>query len=299
MRRYVPLRLAGRLAVLGAVLALFASCTVPGNVTREAAPAVRSSKATAARGNVRALYEAAETGDLAGVRRLVEPDPALLTSEDRFGWNVLHYAAWAGRKEVYDYLVARGGPTSLFTEAALGPLPAFAARLKARPAAVRDRDPRERATPLAWAARTGHREGCYFLLSLGAEVDATDRSGDTPLHAAAGRGDAELCRALLRAGGAPNAVGAGGSTPLHRACARGSFEVAELLLDGGASPAAADGEGNTPLHVTAAAGHQEICEYLLLRGASRTAKNRRGLTAGDLAADNGHTRLAELLKEWT
>jgi ankyrin repeat protein len=261
MRRYVPLVFAG--------LALFASCSVPGHVTREAAPTARSSKATAARGNVRALYEAAERGDLAGVRRLVEPDPALLTSEDRFGWNVLHYAAWAGRKEVYDYLVARGCPTSLFTEAALGPLPAFAARLKARPAAVRDRDPRERATPLAWAARSGNREACLYLLSLGAEVDAADRSGDTPLHAAAGRGDAELCRALLRAGGAPDAVGV------------------------------ADGEGNTPLHAAAAGGHLEICEYLLLRGALRATKTRRGLTAAALAARNGHARLAELLKEWT
>ena len=294
MRRYVPLVFAG--------LALFASCTSQNPAQRATgvktgAPGRGETGPATGRGTSRELFEAAERGDLARVRRLVERDPALLTSEDRFGWNVLHYAAWAGRKEVYDYLVARGGPISLFTEAALGPLSVFAARLKARPAAVRDRDPRERATPLMWAARSGNREACLFLLSLGAEVDAADRSGDTPLNLAAGRGDAELCRELLRAGAAPDAAGAGGSTPLHRACARGSFELAELLLEGGASPTAADGEGNTPLHVAAAGGHLEICEYLLLRGAPRMAKNRRGLTAGDLAAGSGHGKLAEMLKE--
>jgi hypothetical protein len=45
-------------------------------------------------------------------------------------------------------------------------------------AAARDRDPRERATPLAWAARTGNLEACLYFLSLGAEVNAADRSGD-------------------------------------------------------------------------------------------------------------------------
>ena len=280
-----------------AILAVLFSCSVPGPVTREGAAAERSSKAAAARGTPRALFEAAEKGDLAEVRRLVERDSALTAAEDPQGWNALSYAAWAGRKEVYDYLASRGAAPSVFAEAALGPLPAFADRLKARPAAVRERDPRERATPLVWAARTGNLESCAFLLAQGAEAGAADRSGQTPLAYAAARGDAELGRELLRAGADPNAADGGGVTPLHRAGARGSFELVELLLDAGASLAAADKEGETPLHAAAAAGRLEVCEYLLIRGASKTVKDKKGLTAGDLAARSGNTRLAELLKE--
>lgn len=291
-RRVAPARaawLAACGAVCAAALGVLISCTTPGSAAH---PAARPAGGAAGR-----LFEASENGELGRVRQLVEKDPALLRAEDRLGWNALSYAAWAGRKEVYDYLRGQGGSASLFAEAALGPFPAFVQRLKARPAAVRDRDSRERATALGWAARSGNREACLFLLSQGADVNAADRSGDRPLHAAAGRGDAELARELLQAGAEPAAAGEGGATPLHRACARGSFELVELLLDRGAPLAATDRAGDTPLHTAAAAGRSEICEYLLLRGASRSARNHRGLTAGDLAAAGGFTRLAELLQE--
>jgi len=271
-----------------AALALLVSCATPGLATRP----VPEAPALAGR-----LFEAARRGELARVRRMVEQDPALLRAEDRLGWNALAYAAWAGHQEVYDYLRSRGGEASLFAEAALGPLPAFVQRLKDRPAAVLDRDPREGATALGWAARSGNREACLFLLSMGAEPSAADRSGDGSLHAAARRGDAELAGELLQAGAEPGAAGAGGATPLHRACAAGSFETVELLLDRGAPIGAVDREGNTPLHAAAAAGRLEICEYLLLRGASRAGKNRQGQTAGELAGARGYVRLAELLKE--
>ena len=290
-------------------LAALFSCSVPRPATRQpategkpapakSAPEAKPSKKTAVvRGNPRALFEAAEKGDLAGVRKLVERNPSIAAAADPQGWNALSYAAWGGRKEVYDYLASRGTAPALYAEAALGSFPAFVERLKAQPASVRERDPREQATPLVWAARSGNLESCLFLLSQGAEVDATDRSGQTPLSYAAGRGDAELGRELLRGGANSNAADEKGLTPLHRAAARGSFELVELLLDGGASLVAADKEGNTPLHAAAAAGHQEICEYLLFRGAAKAVRNKDGLTAGDLAARAGNARLAELLKE--
>jgi ankyrin repeat protein len=293
VRRFVSLArlalLAAAASILAAAAGLLGSCATPATASR---PAARPSAGTAGR-----LLGAAGKGDLAAVRRLVEQDPALLRAEDRQGWNALSYAAWAGHQEVYDFLRGRGGSVPLFAQAALGPFPAFVERLKARPAAVRDRDLRERATLLGWSARTGNLEACQYLLSLGAAVDAADRSGDRPLHLAAARDDVELAGELLGAGADPGAAGAEGATPLHHACARGSFALVQLLLDRGAPPAAADREGTTPLHAAAAAGRLEICEYLLLRGASRSTKNRRGLTAGDLAADGGYSRLAGLLKE--
>ncbi len=284
--------LAAAAGILAAAAGLLASCHTVGPVAPRASGPARPAGGAAGR-----LFEAADQGDLPAVRRLVEKDPALLRAEDRLGWNALSYAAWAGRREVYDYLLERGGRAPLFAAAALGPFPNFVERMKARPAAVRDRDPRERATPLVWAARTGHLEACLYLLSLGADVDAADRSGDRPLHSAAGRGDTELAREVLRAGADPGAAGAGGATPLHRAAAGGFFALVELLLDGGAPVAAADDQGNTALHAAAASGRLEICELLLLWGAPRSARNRRGLTAGDLAAAGGYRRLAGFLEE--
>lgn len=228
------------------------------------------------------------------MQRLVERDPGLLASVDGSGWSALDYAAWAAQKPVYDYLVFRGGRTDLFTEAALGPWPAFQERLRARSGTVDERDPRQKATALIWAARTGNGLGAELLLSLGADPDAADREGRRALHHAAARGDLELARSLLQAGADSGAADGRGGTALHLACAAVSFPLVELLVGRGAPLAPQDQDGNTPLHAAAARGSLEICEYLLLHGAPKSAKNRRGQTPRELAA--AFPRLARMLE---
>jgi len=245
----------------------------------------------------RELFQAAERGELSEVRRLVEKRPALLQAADGYGWTAASYAAWSGRKAVYDYLTGLGAATDLFTESALGPFARFVERLKARPAAVRQHDPREGATPLVWAARAGNREGCEYLLAQGAEVDAADREGGRPLAYAVAAADPELTELLLRAGAGLEATDRRGRTPLHLAAEAGSFELSSLLAERGAALDAVDADGNTPLHLAAAAGSFEVCEYLLVRGAPLKARNRMGQTPRDLALKNGHEKIALLLKE--
>ena len=294
--RTVPrLRRAAQAALLG--LAVLASCSTVGAPVRPAEKLVPGSSAPGGRGTAHDLYAAAADGDLARVKSIVKQSPRLVTAVDAAGWSVLNYAAWSGQKGVFDYLAARGGLTNLFTEAALGPWPDVVKRMQTHPAAVQDRDLRQQATPLLWAARAGNAAAGEYLLALGAEVDAADREGNTALHFAVSRGDAQLCRALLQAGAAAGAADRRGRTPLYLACAGGPFELIELLLDRGAPIAAADQDGDTPLHAAAARGSFEICEYLLLRGAPAGVKNRRGQTARDLAIAGGHGKLAELLKE--
>jgi cytohesin len=282
-------RLAGA-ALISAVLALLVSCCTP-------APAARAPGPAAVPGRAGELFRAAERGDLEEVRRLVEKRPALLRAADEHGWTAAAYAAWSGRKEVYDYLIARGVATDLFTESALGPFARFVERLKARPGAVRERDLRQGATPLAWAARAGNCGACEYLLAQGADVDAADRAGARPLTYAVAGSDPELAGLLLRAGADPGAADGRGRTPLHLAAEAGSFELCSLLVERGAALDSADAEGNTPLHLAAARGSFELCEYLLALGAPRGVRNRKGLTPRDVALQNGHEKIALLLKE--
>ena len=281
-------------------LAVLASCRTPdraGGAGSRQAEGAGEPRLAAVPARARELFQAAERGELSEVRRLVEKRPALLQAADKYGWTAASYAAWSGRKAVYDYLTARGAATDLFTESALGPFPRFVERIKARPAAVRERDPREGATPLVWAARAGNREGSEYLLAQGAEVDAADREGGRPLAYAVAASDLELTEILLRAGAGLEATDRRGRTPLHLAAGAGSFELSSLLAERGAALNAADADGNTPLHLAAAAGRFEVCEYLLVRGASLKLRNRLGQTPRDLALKNGHEKIALLLKE--
>jgi ankyrin repeat protein len=287
-------------ALVVTALALLASCQIPGKTGRAEKPqppAAGEPNLAAVPARARELFQAAERGELDEVQRLVEKRPSLLQAADGYGWTAASYAAWRGRKAVYDYLTARGAPTDLFTESALGPFPRFVERLQARPASVRQRDPREGATPLVWAARAGNREGCEYLLAQGAEIDAADREGGRPLSYAVAASDLELAQLLLRAGADPKATDLKGRTPLHLAAGAGSYELVSLLAERGASLDAADAEGNTPLHLAAAAGSFEVCEYLLARGAPLEVRNRKGQTPRDAALQNGHEKIALLLKE--
>jgi ankyrin repeat protein len=287
-------------ALILAGLALLASCDTSGKVVRVGGPPAaeaKEPKPAAVPGMGQEFFRAAERGELGEVRRLVEKNPGLLQAADPSGWTAASYAAWSGRKSVYEYLTARGAATDLFTESALGPFAGFVERIKSRPAVVRERDRREGATPLGWAARAGNRAACEYLLAQGAEVDAADRNGSRALAYAVAAADLELAGLLLRAGADARAADRMGRTPLHLAGEAGSFELCALLLDRGASLDAADREGSTPLHLAAARGSFEVCEYLLARGARLGARNLKAQTPRDLALQNGHTQVALLLKE--
>ena len=245
---------------------------------------------------LRDLAVAAERGDLELVRALVARHPELVHAEDAAGWNAAAYAAWNRRKEVYEYLVERGAGTSVFTEAALGPVPALVQRVRTNPMAVNARDGRHRAPPLLWAVRTGNQTGIGFLLDMGADVDLADRSGAAALHAAVGAARLEIARTLVLAGADLGLQDDRGRTPLHLAAGTGQLELCSLLLDEGAMPDARDAEGNTPLHLAAATGDFELCEYLLFFGASAGVRNNRGLTPGEVAEGSGHQEVAALLR---
>jgi ankyrin repeat protein len=107
---------------------------------------------------------------------------------------------------------------------------------------------------------------------------------------------ANLIEYLLSIGADPNAVDKSGVAPLHRAVRTRSLSAVRALLDGGANPRQPNKRGSTPLHIavqnTGRGGsgsdesrHQqaEIIKLLLQRGAKPTDKDARGKQVDEAA----------------
>jgi len=166
------------------------------------------------------VLTAANSGDAASMRRLLDRDPSL-SQKGYFYTPPIHFAVREGHVEIVQMLLAAGADaewnghhgTSLINMANERGHHAVAAVLE------KARDVRGRTPPLQT------RE-------------------DHPIHAAAQAGDVHRVRELLDAD--PTLINDGdraGGTPLHRAAAGSSSGVVELLLDRGADIHAIHGAG--------------------------------------------------------
>jgi ankyrin repeat protein len=126
---------------------------------------------------------------------------------------------------------------------------------------------RRGAEPLHYAADTNRwdpaaqAETIEYLISVGADPNALDRSGVSPLHRAVRTRSAAAVRALLDGGADSRRPNHAGSTPLHLAVqttGRGGSgsaqareqqaDIVRLLLDRGARAADLDGRGKSVHH---------------------------------------------------
>ncbi len=153
----------------------------------------------------RELSEAAQAGDTARLRSLLDGNPALASMPDDDGYTPLHYAAYFGHLEAARYLVSIGADVGAVS---LDPL---------------------RNTPLHAAASSGHRELVEALLAAGADLHARQTGDWTPLHAAADRGHANVVALLLERGADRTLASVSGKTPLTLAQEKGHASVIELL----------------------------------------------------------------------
>ncbi len=150
-------------------------------------------------------------------------------------------------------------------------------------------------TALHMAAAAFRRSVAELLVAHGADCGARNRRGAQPLHYAADANhwdptaQAETIAYLLSVGADPNAPDKSGVAPLHRAVRTRSAPAVRALLDGGANPRAPNKAGSTPLHLAVqttgrgGSGSQharqqqaDIIRLLLERGASPTDKDGRG-----------------------
>jgi ankyrin repeat protein len=168
-------------------------------------------------------------------------------------------------------------------------------------------------TALHMAAAASSRPIAELLMRRGADCRARNRRGAEPLHYAADGGrrkprtQAGVIKYLISMGAEPNAVDKTGVAPLHRAVRKRSLAAVRALLDGGANPRKPNKAGSTPLHLavqnTGASGsgsdeahrqQAEIIKLLLARGARPTDKDSQGKTVKQAATS---VWIRELLSE--
>ncbi|MBK6778864.1 MAG: ankyrin repeat domain-containing protein [Gemmatimonadetes bacterium] len=151
------------------------------------------------------LASAAQTGDVARLRELLDHNRDFSTMPDQAGCTPLHYAAYFGHLEAARYLLSIG----------------------ADPAAL-SMDPL-RNQPLHAAATAGHAAVVTLLLGAGADPNAEQSGQWTPLHGAAEKGHVEVVRALLAAGARPGRASYSGATPRSLARDKAHAQVVALL----------------------------------------------------------------------
>ena len=159
--------------------------------------------------NAGAIHDAARTGDLNRVQKLVVQGADVNAKAVR-DETPLMLAALAGQGEIVNYLLQRG------------------ADIGARNASGM--------TTLHAAAYGGHADIVSLLVAKGAEVnDSANHFGISPLHLASEENHPGAVKELLRHGADVAAVEINGYSSISHAGYREFWEVVEILLAGGAA----------------------------------------------------------------
>ena len=154
------------------------------------------------------IFEAAATGKINNILRLLARDPQLVNAYAEDGFQALGLASYFGHFDVAEYLIKAGAPINFRSRNDL------------------------KAAPIQSAAAAGHAKIVGLLLKYKADPNVREQGGYTPLHAAAQNGDREMIRTLLYGGADLTLQSDDGKLPLDMALAAGHADAAKLLQEG-------------------------------------------------------------------
>ncbi len=154
------------------------------------------------------IFEAAATGKLNHVIRLLAKDPQLVNVYAEDGFQALGLASYFGHYDTAEYLARAGAPLNSPARNAL------------------------KATPLHSAAAGRHTNIVKLLLGLGADPNVREQDGFTPLHVAAQNDDIDSIRLLLLGGADLTLKSQDGKTALDVAMEAGKEKASALLGEG-------------------------------------------------------------------
>ncbi|XP_077597033.1 ankyrin repeat and SAM domain-containing protein 1A isoform X2 [Stigmatopora nigra] len=174
-------------------------------------------------------------------------------------------------------------------------------------------------SPLHHAALNGHSEVVELLLRNEALTNIADNKGCYPLHLAAWKGDEHIVRLLIHQGPSQpkineqssvdhkefkrcgpfdpyiNAKNNDNETPLHCAAQYGHSQVVQLLLEELTDPTMRNNKFETPLDLAALYGRLEVVKLLLSAHPNLLSCNTKKHTPLHLASRNGHLSVVEVL----
>ena len=104
-------------------------------------------------------------------------------------------------------------------------------------------------TPLHYACFNGHFQVVVYLISKGANIEATTNSKCTPLHFACFNGYLQIVEYLILNGAKIDVKDEDNWTPLHYACQKCYYYVIKYLIANGANKNDTDNKGRTPLDI--------------------------------------------------
>ena len=154
------------------------------------------------------IFEAAATGKINHVLRLLARDPQLVNAYAEDGFQALGLACYFGHYDTAEYLARAGAPLNSPARNDL------------------------KATPLHSAAAGKHTHIVKLLLDLGADPNVREQGGFTPLHAAAQNDDIDTVRTLLLGGADLTLKSQDGKTALDVAMETGNEKASALLGEG-------------------------------------------------------------------
>ena len=239
------------------------------------------------------IWGAAGQGDLAVVQRELNKGADVNARDEVYGGTPLHWAAFRGRNEVAEFLIAEGADVN--------------AKNKAD------------ATPLDKAIEKNQDETVSLLREHGGKATKESKPAepvsetvkpeppiakapDISIHHAAKTGNIEAVKQHLNDGADVElkCVNCGG-TVLGHAAYGGQKEIAKLLIAKGADVNTKNKDSTTPLHQASLGGHKEVAELLIGKGADVNAKvvsgTKQGLTPLDAANETNHPEIADLLRK--
>ena len=154
------------------------------------------------------IFEAAATGRLNNIIRLLAREPELVNAYAEDGFQPLGLACYFGHLEAAEYLVKAGASINSPSRNGL------------------------KAAPLQSAAAAGHAEIARMLLEHQADPNVRAEGGYTPLHAAAQNGAEAMIRVLLYGGADLGVRSDDGATPLDLARKARHARAVKLLEEG-------------------------------------------------------------------
>jgi uncharacterized protein len=212
--------------------------------------------------NSQKYLDSLQAGDIEGLKRGLDEDPAAAEARDANGVSLLMHCLYRGRRDLAEMIAARKKQLDIFEAASLGRLDRLK-QLVAEPAAANSHS-KDGFTALHFAGFFGQPASARVLIDAGAVVDsvASNPMAVTPLHSSASARNLEAVKLLLEHGASPNARQHGGWAPIHSAAQNGDRAMVDVLLKHGADRKLANDEGKTAAMVARDKGHSELSALL-------------------------------------